>query len=151
MLEGRERLFGTDLRLADQAGGMDLAARTGGAAGPGAAAGDLDLAGGNDNLVQALTLRLRVRQGELAPLGWPAYGSRLHELIGEPNVARTHLRLQAFARQAVEADPRVVRVEDARTAVLAGERDTVRLLLEVRVIDAPDPLNLVFDFPLEQP
>ena len=90
-------------------------------------------------------------QAKEAPLGWPDYGSRLHELIGELNVPRTHLKLQAFARQAVEADPRVARVEDVRTAVLPGERDTVRLLLEVRLIDTPTPLNLVFDFPLEAP
>jgi phage baseplate assembly protein W len=147
MPEGRERLFGTDLLLVDYAEGVDLAARTAGGVG----GGDLTLAVGNDNIVQALTLRLRVRQGELAPLGWPDYGSRLHELIGEPNLPRTHLRLQAFARQAVEADPRVVRVEDARTTVTPGERDTVRLLLDVRLIDEPNPLNLVFDFPLEQP
>ena len=146
MAEGRERLFGDDLLLVDYAAGADLSARSGGLAG-----GDLALARGNDNIVQALTLRLRVRRGELAPLGWPDYGSRLHELIGELNVPRTHLKLQAFARQAVEADPRVARVEDVRTAVLPGERDTVRLLLEVRLIDAPTPLNLVFDFPLEAP
>lgn len=151
MLEGRERLFGTDLRLTDYGEAMDLSTHVGGAAGLGPFAGDLAVAAGNDNIVQALTLRLRVRQGELAPLGWPTYGSRLHELIGEPNVPRTHLRLQAFARSAIEADPRVVRVEDAKTAVLPGERDTVRLLLEVRVIGTPNPLNLVFDFPLEQP
>src|SRR5918992_24562 len=110
----RARLFGNDLRLSLMAPGVDLMPDN---------AGDLDLATGVDNIVQALTLRLLVRRGELAPLGWPDYGSRLHELIGEPNVRRTHLRLMAFAREAVEADPRVVEVTQVRA--LPGERDVV--------------------------
>jgi phage baseplate assembly protein W len=147
MSEARQRLFGSDLLLVEYADALDLSPRARGGQG----GGDLALARGNDNAVQALTLRLRVRRGELAPLGWPDYGSRLHELIGEPNLPRTHLRAQAFARQAVEADPRVLRVDDVRTATLPGERDTVRLMMEIRLIDAPNPLNLVFDLSLETP
>ncbi len=130
----RARLFGNDLRLGRIAGGADLVPDP---------AGDLDLAVGVDNVVQALTLRLLVRRGELARLGWPDYGSRLHELIGEPNIRRTHVRLMAFAREAIEADPRVVEVTQVRA--LPGERDVVRLELEVALIDRPAPLNLVFD------
>src|SRR5919202_1007618 len=132
----RARLFGDDLRLGRLAQGADLMPDR---------AGDLDLARGVDNIVQALTLRLLVRRGELAPLGWPDYGSRLHELIGEPNIRRTHLRLMAFAREAVEADPRVAEVRQIRARALRGERDTVRLELEVSLIVEPTPANLVFD------
>jgi phage baseplate assembly protein W len=146
MSAGRERLFGNDLLLREYAEGLDLSQLQ--QSGPG---GDLALARGNTNIIQALTLRLRVRKGELAPLGWPDYGSRLHELIGEPNVPRTHLKLQAFARQAIEMDPRVLKVESVRTVNLPGERDTVRLMLDIQLIDAPSPLNLVFDLPLEKP
>jgi phage baseplate assembly protein W len=141
----RETLFGDDLLLRGYAEGLDLTQHQEGLPG-----GDLALARGNANIVQALTLRLRVRRGELAPLGWPDYGSRLHELIGEPDVPRTHLKAQAFARQAIEADPRVLRVESVRTVSLPGERDTVRLMLDIQLIDAPNPLNLVFDLPLEK-
>ncbi len=136
----RARLFGDDLRLGRLAFGADLMPDQ---------AGDLDLATGVDNIVQALTLRLLVRRGELAPLGWPDYGSRLHELIGEPNIRRTHLRLMAFAREAVEADPRVAEVRQVRARALRGERDTVRLELEVSLIVEPTPANLVFDVNLE--
>lgn len=131
----REQLFGNDLKVEARAPGLDLVA----------AMGDMALAQGNDNITQALRLRLMVRRGELAPLGWPDYGSRLHELIGEPNNARTHIKLMAFARSAVEADPRVLEVEDVYTQVLEGERDVVRVHLEIRLIDQPNPLNLVFD------
>src|SRR5256885_13853519 len=102
MAVDRQKLFGTDIGLRDAAGGMDFTL-----GGPIGSSGDLTLASGNDNAVQALSLRLRVRKGELAPLGWPDYGSRLNELIGEPDLPRTRLKAQVFARETVEADPRV--------------------------------------------
>ena len=93
------KLFGSDLALRDGAGGADFTLE-----GPSTGSGDIALAVGNDNLIQALTMRLRVRRGELAPLAWPDYGSRLHELIGEPDLPRTRLKAQVFAREAVEAE-----------------------------------------------
>lgn len=138
------RLFGFDLALREVAGAMDL-----GLQGPAGGSGDIALARGNDNIVQALMMRLRVRKGELAPLGWPDYGSRLHELIGEPDLPRTRLKAQVFARDAVEADPRVKAVESVEARSMPGERGVVRLAMQVRVIDAPQPTNLVFDLVLE--
>ncbi len=135
----RAALFGSDLQVVERAGGLDLLPD---------AAGDLALAQGNDNIVQALTLRLRVRKGELARLGWAEYGSRLHELIGEPNNRRTHLKLMAFARAAIEQDARVSKVTSVESMVIAGERDVVRLLMEISLIETPNPLNLVFDVKL---
>lgn len=132
----RERLFGSDLRIIERAAGMDLITN---------GAGDLAMAAGNSNIAQALLLRLRIRKGELAQLGWPDYGSRLHELIGEPNNTRTQTKLMAFARTAVEQDPRVREVLSARCQMIPGERDTVRLVLDVALIDEPNPLNLVYD------
>ena len=136
MATERSQLFGDDLRLLEQGGVFDLTADR---------AGDLARAAGNDNIVQALTLRLLVRRGELAPLGWPNYGSRLHELIGEPNNRRTHTILMAHARAAVEQDARVVEVTAMRAYVLAGERDVARLEMEIQLIAENNPLNLVFD------
>ena len=138
MTEERQRLFGDDLELYGRNETYDL--RPNGA-------GDLGLAHGNENIVQALTLRLRVRRGELAPLGWPAYGSRLHELIGEPNIGRIHVRLMAYARSAIEEDPRVAEV--GAISASPSERDTVRLTMEIRLIEEPNPFNMVFDFDLE--
>jgi phage baseplate assembly protein W len=134
------RLFGADLRLRETGGNLDLTRDD---------AGDLDLAAGSDNIVQALTLRLLVRRGELAPLGWPDYGSRLHELIGEPNVVRTRALLMTFAQAAIEQDPRVDRVRDIRARVPDGERNVVRLEIDILLISQPSPVNLVFDIPLE--
>ena len=134
------RLFGADLRLTEAIDELDLKP-TG--------TDDLALVAGNDNIVQALLLRLMVRQGELAPLGWPTYGSRLHELIGEPNIARTHMKLMAFAREAITQDPRVKQVADVSVQVRPGERSTVVLRMEIVLIDQPTPLNLVYELNLE--
>ena len=139
MANERVQLFGNDLLIVERAGGMDLLAEAG---------GDLAVARGNGNIMQALAMRLRVRRGELARLGWADYGSRLHELIGEPNNTRTHVKLMAFARAAIEQDPRVREVASVETQVIQGERDVVRLLMEISLIDVPDPLNLVFDVKL---
>ena len=140
MATERKKHFGVDLRLAEGTGGLDLVSDV---------AGDLNLAQGNDNTIQALTLRLKVRKGELAALGWPNYGSRLHELIGEPNNSRTHLILMAHARNAVEQDPRVAEVKSVRTQVPPGEPNVVRIIMEILLIDEPNPINLVFPVNLE--
>lgn len=144
MLKDRHYLFGRDLLLREGAGGLELAQ-----AGPSGTAGDLGVARGNENAVQALTLRLRVRKGELASLGWPEYGSRLHELIGEPDLPRTRLKAQFFAREAMEADPRVKKVESVEALFLPGERGVLRLAASVSLINEPTPLNFVFDLVLE--
>jgi phage baseplate assembly protein W len=139
----RAELFGHDLELAGTVGavsavdvGADLAASP---------AGDLRLTTGEQNIVQALAMRLRVRREELARLGYPTYGSRLHEMVGQPNNERTRVQLMAHARTAIEADPRVAEVRGVTATVLPGERDVVRLSLDVLLISTPNPLNLVHD------
>ncbi len=139
VLSGRERLFGTDLLLLDTPSGFDFGAD---------GRGDLAVAQGNANIEQALLLRLTVRRGELATLGWPTFGSRIYELIGQLNLTRTQVKLMAFAREAIEQDPRVEQVTNIEALTLAGERDTVRLNVEIKLIDVQVPLNLVFDVAL---
>ena len=135
----RADLFGVDLGLADRAQGLDFTTD---------AAGDLGLSHGNDNIVQALTLRLKVRRGELAALGFPNYGSRLHELIGEPNSTRTRTILMAHARSALLEDPRVADVTKIAAVAPPGEREVVRIDMEIQLISEPTPLNLVIDVAL---
>ncbi|GAB4525774.1 MAG: hypothetical protein OHK0046_41960 [Anaerolineae bacterium] len=116
-----------------------------------AAAGDLALYSGQANLMQALYLRFLTRVGELAPLGHPAYGSRLHELLGEPNTALTRQRARMFVLQALEDEPRVVQVLSVE--VTPAPADPVRLKIaltaDVRVEGIIQRLNLVFPFFLE--
>lgn len=140
MTTTRETIFGTDLNVSEQAPGYDLTRSN---------TGDLKLAQGNENIIQALIMRLSVRHGELALLGWPNYGSRLHELIGEANNRRTHLRLMAYARAAIEQDPRVQEVKEVRTLVIPGERDVVEIRMDILLINEQTPLNLVYIMNLE--
>jgi phage baseplate assembly protein W len=132
----REVLFGADLKLTASAGTLDLTAGR---------VGDLQIAAGNDNIVQALSLRLMVRKGELARLGFPDYGSRLHELIGEPNNQRTRVIAMGLARTAIEQDARVKEVQSVTATVPPGDRDTIRIDMEVELIRENTPVNLVFD------
>ena len=135
----RDVLFGSDLKLRSSAAAVDLT--------PGRS-GDLDTATGADNIVQALTLRLLIRKGELARLGFANYGSRLHELIGEPNNQRTRVIAMGLARAAVEQDARVREVRSITANVPPGDRDTIRIEMEVDLITENTPANLVFDVKL---
>ena len=54
----------------------------------------------------------------------------------------------AFARATIEQDPRrVLEVKQVETQVLPGDRDVVRVLMGIVLIDQPNALNLVFDMP----
>lgn len=93
--------FGRDLRLVWPGDGDGLAA---------------DIRGGADdvsqetNLAQALLMRLLVDRGELEGLGHPPYGSRIHELIGEPLDRANRELLRRLVQEALRADPRVTEV-----------------------------------------
>jgi len=110
---------------------------------------DLQLADGLPNLEQALANRLKTRKGELAPLGHPDYGSRHHELIGEPNVDRTRHLIKLYVLQALRAEPRIEQVLSARVMPEhQPPRESVRIEIVLRVRGEPTPLNLVLPFSL---
>jgi phage baseplate assembly protein W len=112
--------------------------------------GDLVLADGLDNLEQALANRLKTRKGELAGLGHPDYGSRHHELIGEPNVARTRNLIKLYVLQALRDEPRIEGVLEVKVRPEhEPPREVVRIELNLRVQGRPVPLNLVLPFSLE--
>lgn len=62
---------------------------------------------GRENLAQALVLRLLTPRGSLAALGHSAYGSRLHELVGERKTDALRNLCRAFVLEAVAQEPRV--------------------------------------------
>jgi phage baseplate assembly protein W len=111
---------------------------------------DLGVVEGLDAFTQAVANRLKTRKGELAPLGHPDYGSRHHELLGEPNVERTRNLIKLFVLQALAQEPRIEKVLKADVrAEHEPPRETVRIELQVRVVGQPTPLNLVVPFSLE--
>jgi len=117
----------------------DLATRRG----SGAAGADLSVAAEVPQAVQFLVNRLMTRRGELAALGHPDYGSRHHELVGEPNTERTRNLVKMHVLEALRQEPRVAKVLTCVVHSRDRERDTVRVELRVRLIDRAEPLNLV--------
>jgi len=111
---------------------------------------DLTIADGLDNLTQAIANRLKTRRGELAPLGHPDYGSRHHELIGEPNVPRTWNLIKLYVLEALRAEPRIEKVlQSAVRPEHQPPRDTVRIELTVLLVGIAIPVDLVVPFSLE--
>jgi phage baseplate assembly protein W len=144
-----EERLGSDLELLenrrfqdDRAGGSDLKARWRAATD----AYDLAIVAGAENISQALLLRFLTPQGELADLGHPTYGSRLHELVGEPNTETNRNFAKLFALQALAGEPRVEKVLSAQVRQRASDRGAVDIDLTLKIVRTDTPLNLVFPF-----
>ena len=116
---------------------------------PGLAATDVAVVEQVEQAVQLLVNRLMTRQGELTSLGHPDYGSRHHELVGEPNTERTRNHVKLYVLQALRREPRVAKVLRCDVRAEDRPRDVVRMELTVRLVDSDDPLNLVVPFGLD--
>ena len=68
---------------------------------------DLGVIADRENLAQALILRLLTPRGSLAVLGHAAYGSRLHELIGQNKTPALRNLCRALILEVVAQEPRV--------------------------------------------
>lgn len=102
---------------------------------PRSATDDLRTVHGRDNLTQAVINRLLTRQGELADLGHPRYGSRLHELIGEPNNVRIRGKAARFVRECLEQERRISKITEV--AFAPPERGDGRSTLKIRISFLP--------------
>jgi phage baseplate assembly protein W len=110
---------------------------------------DLAVAERLDAADQLLTLRLKTTKGELAPLGHPEYGSRHHELVGQPNVERTRNLIKLYVLEALSHEPRIESIVSCTvTADHVPPRDVVRIDMTVRLRGEAVPLNLVVPFSL---
>ncbi len=101
---------------------------------------DLASAVAGENLQQALVLRLLTPQGSLRELGHAAYGSRLHELIGEENVEAAGLRARSYVLQALAQERRVAEV--LAVEVVPQGRDRLRIHAYVQPAGSGDPVSL---------
>src|SRR5262245_30354276 len=95
---------------------------------------ELGIESGVNNLAQAILMRLLTPQGELAPLGHPEYGSRVHELVGRENVASTRNLLKLFVLDALKREPRVEKVVKLSVEPTKGARSSVDVLLRVKPV-----------------
>ena len=102
---------------------------------------------------QFLVNRVMTRRGELAPLGHPNYGSRHHELIGEPNTETTRRRIKVRILEALRDEPRIEEILECKVyAPHQPPRDLVRIELQLRLIPGltENPVrNLIVPFSLE--
>lgn len=102
------------------------------------------------NLIQALLLRLLTPMGEMEALGHPNYGCRLHELTGQLNNETTRNRAKMFILQAIAGEARIEKV--LSVSVEQNIRDKTRMDIDIsfKAIRSNTPLNLVFPFFLER-
>jgi len=114
---------------------------------------DLSRITGRANLVQALIVRLQTQRGELEPLGHPDYGSRHHELIGEPNTETNRNLVKLHVLACLRQEPRLeeIRRVAVRPAATREERQTVTIDAEVVARRDPTPLSLVVPFSFAGP
>ncbi len=104
---------------------------------------DLRTIDGRDNLKQAIILRLLTPRGEIAALGHPEYGSRLHELIGRVNNDTTRNLVKLHILESLQREPRIVSDETvARSVPSPGRRDAVDVTLSVTPVGASERVTI---------
>lgn len=148
-LDFRMKMMGRDLRLSFpgasgwwEDGDLEISRRL-------RQGNDLTIAEGLDAIDQMLINRLKTQKGELAALGHPEYGSRHHELIGEPNVERTRNLVKLYILEALSHEPRLEKILDCQVTKDPSERTTIRVNITAKIIGENTPRNLVVPFCLE--
>ncbi len=110
---------------------------------------DFETLDGRNNLGQALVMRLLTPQGELAPLGHPAYGSRLHEIIGDRNTETIRNLAKLHVLASLEAERRIEKVTSVEVTPHPTLRDVIRIAIEALPIGADVPLAISFTLELD--
>jgi phage baseplate assembly protein W len=103
---------------------------------------DLVLSEGLDNLRQAVEIRLLTPRGELAALGHPEYGSRLPDLIGQPNTETNRNLAKLYVIEALKQEPRIQKIVAVDVTPAPRERHLIRIFLKVLAIGEQAVLDL---------
>lgn len=111
--------------------------------------GDVDVVSGRENLGQAIIHRLLTRQGELEDLGYPEYGSNLHELIGRPNNQATRNLVKLYVNECLSQEIRIEKVESIDVMPHSSDSDTVIIEIAIVPIGSETPLGISFPYTLE--
>ena len=104
---------------------------------------------GVDNLFQAIINRLFTRQGELAQLGHPDYGSRLHQLVGEPNNNRTRIRAEFYIRECLAQEPRIEEIRGISFIQSPMSRHDLTLTIAIKPVSLDQELTWTMSLNLE--
>ncbi len=110
---------------------------------------DMALVEGRDNLAQAVILRLLTPRGELAGLGHPEYGSRLHELVGRVNTETTRNLARLYILESLRREPRIETVTALSVDPAPHRRSSIAVTLAVKPVGrsatiAIGPITLEF-------
>ena len=103
---------------------------------------DLAVVSDLDNLRQAIEIRLLTPKGELAPLGHADYGSRLPDLIGQPNTETTRNLAKLYVIEALKQERRIQKIVAVDVTPDAGERHLIRIFLKVLPIEPQTVIDL---------
>lgn len=103
---------------------------------------------GQENLAQAVILRLLTPRGELAALGHPEYGSRIHELIGRENDGPRRNLLRLFILEALKAEPRIDKIIELKVEPSPDTRSTVDVRLHIKPV-ATTEMVTIGPFPIQ--
>ncbi|HLN62326.1 MAG TPA: GPW/gp25 family protein [Symbiobacteriaceae bacterium] len=113
------------------------------------AGGDLATVRAEENLRQAIWLRLATPLGELTHLGHPDFGSRLYKLIGRLITPEVLSLARAYVREALRREPRIQSVESLSVKPDAFRPGVLLIDAAVRPVDRAEPLNLSLSFTTE--
>ena len=91
---------------------------------------------GRENLAQAIKIRLLTPRGELAALGHPEFGSRLHELVGRPNTENTRNLVRLYILEALKRELRIEKIVHLEVKQVQGTRDQLAVKLEVKPVES---------------
>ncbi len=103
---------------------------------------DLDTVSGRDNLGQAVIIRLLTPRGELAGLGHPDYGSRLHELVGRVNTETTRNLVKLHILESLKREPRIETVPEIQVTPHPVQRTRVEVQLTVQPVGLTDTVTI---------
>lgn len=107
--------------------------------------GDLDTVENEDDLAQAIIVRLSTDVGELYDIGHADYGSRLYEVVGELNSEPTRKRVQSLVRECLFQELRIKEVVSVN--VLADQKEPHRLDIEITVLPISSSVYLTLSYP----
>ena len=103
---------------------------------------DLSVSSDLDNLRQAIEIRLLTPKGELAALGHADYGSRLPDLIGQPNTDTNRNLAKLYVIEALKQERRIEKVVAVDVTPAPGQRQLIKIFLKVQAIGVQGVIDL---------
>ena len=103
---------------------------------------DLTVSSDLDNLRQAIEIRLLTPKGELAALGHADYGSRLPDLIGQPNTETNRNLAKLYVIEALKQERRIEKIVAVEVTPAPGQRQLIKIFLQVKAIGLQSVIDL---------